>query len=52
MIEPQAPVPATRAPFKYSGDCTEYALLMLKNLFFSIITLGIYRPWATTNTRR
>ena len=30
----------------------EMALLMLKNLFLSIVTLGIYRAWAKTNTRR
>jgi uncharacterized membrane protein YjgN (DUF898 family) len=53
MIDPQPPeAQPGRAPLKYSGDGTEYALLMLKNLFFSIITLGIYRAWATTNTRR
>jgi uncharacterized membrane protein YjgN (DUF898 family) len=25
---------------------------MLKNIFFTIITLGVYRAWAKTNTRR
>ncbi|MEK2644557.1 YjgN family protein [Bdellovibrio sp. BCCA] len=34
------------------GDGGDMALLMLKNLFFTIITLGIYRPWAKTNMRR
>jgi uncharacterized membrane protein YjgN (DUF898 family) len=38
--------------FKFTGNGLELALLMIKNLFFSVITLGIYRPWATTNMRR
>ncbi len=46
------PTTTTRTPFQYTGDGLELALLMLKNLFFTIITLGIYRPWATTNMRR
>ena len=50
--------PALNQPFvasnklEYTGDGTELALLMLKNLFLSIVTLGIYRAWATTNMRR
>jgi uncharacterized membrane protein YjgN (DUF898 family) len=43
---------APRAPFKYTGDGTEYAILMLKNLVLTVITIGIYRAWATTNVRR
>ncbi|WP_374078357.1 YjgN family protein [Bdellovibrio bacteriovorus] len=41
-----------RFQFSYAGNGTEMAILMLKNLFFTIITLGIYRAWAKTNTRR
>ncbi|WP_295905863.1 YjgN family protein [uncultured Bdellovibrio sp.] len=41
-----------RFQFSYMGDGGDMALLMLKNLFFTIITLGIYRPWAKTNMRR
>jgi uncharacterized membrane protein YjgN (DUF898 family) len=36
----------------YSGSGTELAILMFKNIFLTIITLGIYAPWARTNTRR
>lgn len=41
-----------RFQFSYVGNGTDMALLMLKNLFFTIITLGIYRAWAKTNMRR
>jgi uncharacterized membrane protein YjgN (DUF898 family) len=42
----------TRVSLKYSGDGVEMAILMLKNLLLTIVTLGIYRAWAKTNTRR
>ena len=45
-------VASARMTLKYSGDGLEMALIMLKNLFLTIITLGIYRPWAVTNMRR
>ena len=45
-------VNAERVTFKFTGDGLEMAILMLKNLFLTIVTLGIYRPWATTNMRR
>lgn len=41
-----------RVSFEFTGDGLEMALLMLKNIFFTIITLTIYRAWATTNMRR
>lgn len=37
---------------EYSGDGVEMALLLLKNLLLTIVTLGIYRAWARTNLRR
>lgn len=39
-------------PLKYSGNGNELALLLLKNLFLTIITFGIYHAWARTNFRR
>lgn len=42
----------TVSKLEYTGDGTEMALLFLKNLFLSIITLGVYRAWARTNLRR
>lgn len=54
VAAPDVPTPTNtgRVTFKFTGDGLEMALLMLKNLFFTIITLGIYRAWATTNVRR
>lgn len=54
MTTSENPNPPTteRLTLKFTGTGMEMALLMLKNLFLTIITLGIYRPWATTNMRR
>ncbi|WP_413294653.1 YjgN family protein [Bdellovibrio sp. HCB185ZH] len=41
-----------RFSLEFTGKGSELALVMLKNLFLTIITLGIYRPWAKTNFRR
>ena len=38
--------------FKFHGTGGAFLLLLLKNALFSILTLGIYIPWAKTNTRR
>ncbi len=37
---------------KYDGRLSRLYLIWLKNLFFGIITLGIYRAWGKTNYRR
>ena len=49
-----SPPPRTVAihDLEYSGDGVEMALLFLKNILLTIITFGIYRPWARTNIRR
>lgn len=36
----------------YSGNGTELAILMFKNLALTFFTLGIYWAWGKTNTRR
>lgn len=36
----------------YSGNGTELAILMFKNLALTFFTLGIYWPWGKTNIRR
>ncbi|MCC3862405.1 YjgN family protein [Pseudemcibacter aquimaris] len=36
----------------YSGSTSELMPIVLKNLFFTIITFGIYRFWAKTNLRK
>lgn len=41
-----------RNPLKFTGNGFEIALLMLKNAVLTVLTLGIYRPWAVTNMRR
>lgn len=41
-----------KALFMYHGDGLSLAKLMLKNLFLTVITLGIYMPWARTNNRK
>lgn len=41
-----------RHPFSYHGKGLDLAVVMLKNFFFLMFTLGIYIPWAHTNTRR
>lgn len=38
--------------FIYDGKIGELYGIFIKNLLLQIITLGIYRFWATTNTRR
>lgn len=42
----------TIKPLKYLGTVEGYYPIFFKNLLFSIITLGIYSSWATTNNRR
>jgi uncharacterized membrane protein YjgN (DUF898 family) len=37
---------------KYDGKLGELYAIFIKNLLLQIVTLGIYRFWATTNTRR
>jgi len=37
---------------KYQGRISSIYLICLKNFFFEIITLFIYRPWAKTNLRK
>lgn len=41
-----------RFVFSFTGNGVDMAILMLKNIFLTIITLGIYHAWAKTNMRR
>lgn len=41
-----------RHHFSYHGVGSDLAIVMLKNIILTIITFGIYSPWARTNTRR
>lgn len=38
--------------FSFDGNWREYAPIAFTNLLLTIVTLGIYRFWATTRTRR
>jgi uncharacterized membrane protein YjgN (DUF898 family) len=38
--------------FAFEGSWREYAPIAFTNLLLTIVTLGIYRFWATTRTRR
>jgi len=38
--------------FAFEGNWREYAPIAFTNLLLTIVTLGIYRFWATTRTRR
>lgn len=48
---PEAPA-ATRAPVIFHGTGREYFGVWIVNLFLSIVTLGIYIPWARVRTRK
>lgn len=38
--------------FQYDGNAIDLLFIMFRNLVMTIFTLGIYRPWARTNSRR
>lgn len=60
MTESIAPVASRVSPgggqqthaFKFTGDANEYFGIWIVNLFLSIITLGIYSPWAKVRKKR
>lgn len=50
---PAAPAPATRTyPFAFTGHWKEYFRIWIVNLFLSVITLGLYSPWAKVRRKR
>lgn len=44
--------PAAGSAFTFRGDWREFAPIAFTNLLLTIVTLGIYRFWATTRERR
>lgn len=42
----------TYTPCRFTGTATEYFRIWVVNLFFSVLTLGIYSAWATVRKRR
>ncbi|MET0137738.1 MAG: DUF898 family protein, partial [Sphingobium sp.] len=45
------PFPAESSAFRFTGRWQDYAPIAFTNLLLMIVTLGIYRFWATTRTR-
>ncbi|MEK7343986.1 MAG: YjgN family protein [Pseudomonadota bacterium] len=41
-----------QASFAFEGNWRDYAPIAFTNLLLTIVTLGVYRFWATTRTRR
>lgn len=39
-------------PFAFTGNAGEYFRIWIVNLFLSIITLGVYSPWAKVRKKR
>jgi uncharacterized membrane protein YjgN (DUF898 family) len=53
--ETQAAAPSGQAhvhSFSFTGSASEYFRVWIVNLFLSIITLGIYSPWAKVRKKR
>jgi uncharacterized membrane protein YjgN (DUF898 family) len=44
--------PSKQYPFVFTGNATEYFRIWIVNIFFSIITLGIYSAWAKVRKLR
>ncbi len=42
----------TNSAFQFHGDWREFAKIVLPNILLTIVTLGIYRFWATTRERQ
>lgn len=53
-IEPVVPAPPAMEKYyvRFHGDGLSFFLLLLKNLILTLVTFGIYTPWARTERRR
>jgi len=50
---PKPAAPALRVyPFRFTGDAKEYFRIWIVNLFLSVITIGLYSPWAKVRKTR
>jgi uncharacterized membrane protein YjgN (DUF898 family) len=55
---PAASLPAAEPPaanveaFRFTGEAREYFRIWIVNLFLSVITLGLYSPWAKVRKKR
>ena len=43
---------ARRYPFSFHGNGTEYFQIWIVNVALTLVTLGLYTPWAGVRTRR
>ena len=44
--------PPQEMPFEFKGTASQYFGIWIVNLLLTIITLGIYTPWAKVRTKR
>jgi uncharacterized membrane protein YjgN (DUF898 family) len=49
---PPAPVDYQAVAVEFHGDAAEYARLWYTNLFLTLVSLGLYSPWAAVAQRR
>jgi len=49
---PPAPPEVTTLPVQFTGEASEYFRIWIVNVLLSIVTLGIYLPWARVRTRQ
>ncbi|SMF17065.1 YjgN family protein [Pseudobacteriovorax antillogorgiicola] len=50
--EDTTPPSMQQSNFKYHGTGSELGLLILKNVFLTLITIGLYYPWGKTALRK
>lgn len=52
QVQQQVATPVRTYNFAYKGAIGEFIVLFLKNLILTVLTLGIYLPYARTNLRK
>jgi len=51
LVQPRLPPEPRAYAFKFHGQYLDFLVLLLKNLFLTVITLGLYHAWARTDRR-
>ena len=52
-VEPAPPPPTIQAhPFSYTGRAADYFRIWIVNLLLTLVTLGLWSPWAKVRKRR
>ena len=46
------PAPGSNSAFSFHGSWTDFMVIVVPNLLLTIVTLGVYRFWATTRERK